>query len=401
MTNIEKNDIVKSALEVSYIPNININTYKEKKYNKIPLSDIALLGSSFASISPFFRTVTQTFNYGINDGIAGKEGIYKVVFNGLSGNLASAKDGSGYLGTILNNGIQGQARLEKIDFAPITSTTTLPVDPAIIAMAIVLNKIDKKLDSIIEIQKEILDFLNKDKESKLLADLDILTDISQNYKFNIENTSYINTKLNLVQNINRHSLANIKFYRSQIEKIINNKDFIHLDVNTDDKMKKILDKFTYYKLSTYLYAFSSFVEVMLFKNFDSNYLKNIIDNIYNVSNEYHLFYTECYNSIEEYSKNSIETHLFNGLSFLSKATGDIISSIPIIDNLQIDDALIDFSKTLTKENEKKVQKSMNDFVNSKDSEIKVFIDNINIIDKVYNQPLELYYDNENLYLKNE
>ena len=44
---------------------------------------------------------------------------------------------------------------------------------------------------------------------------------------------------------------------------------------------------------------------------------------------------------------------------------------------------------------------MNDFVNSKDSEIKVFIDNINIIDKVYNQPLELYYDNENLYLKNE
>ena len=56
-----KNEIIKSTLEVSYLPNLDFK--KNKKYTKVSLSDIALLGGSFSSITPFFRTINQTFNY--------------------------------------------------------------------------------------------------------------------------------------------------------------------------------------------------------------------------------------------------------------------------------------------------------------------------------------------------
>ena len=67
------------------------------------------------------------------------------------------------------------------------------------AMAIMLVRIDKKLDDIQKTQKQILDFLNRDKESKLLADLDLLMEITRNYKFNFDNKEYLRTKLNLTE----------------------------------------------------------------------------------------------------------------------------------------------------------------------------------------------------------
>ena len=58
---------------------------KNKKYTKVSLSDIDLLGGSFFSITPFFRTINQTFNYKFGNEIAGQEGLYRVFFNGNQG----------------------------------------------------------------------------------------------------------------------------------------------------------------------------------------------------------------------------------------------------------------------------------------------------------------------------
>ena len=91
-----------------------------------------------------------------------------------------------------------------------------------------------------------------DKESKLIADLEILGDVLNNYKYNFENEKFISSKLDLVQNINRSSLSNIKFYKSQINKLLNNNDPIHLNFNNEDKISKVLSKLNYYKLANYM-----------------------------------------------------------------------------------------------------------------------------------------------------
>ena len=399
MSDETKNEIIKSTLEVSYLPNLDFK--KNKEYTKVSLSDIALLGGSFSFITPFFRTINQTFNYNFGNEIAGQEGLYRVFFNGNQGQLAKAKDGSGFLGTIVNNGIVGQSRLQKVDSIPVNCNTSLPINPMFIAAAVALKSIDMKLDDIKEKQEEILDFLNADKESKLIADLEILGDVLNSYKYNFENEKFINSKLILIQTINRESLSNIQFYKSQVTNLLIDNAPIHLNFNNEDKISKVHNKLNYYKLANYLYAYSSFIEVLLLKSFDTNSLEKIIYKIQELSNQYRLFYTECYNVLDNYSDNSIENQFLKGLSSFSKDTGKVISNIPFLGDFQLDEALTDLGKNISKEKKKSTKKVMKKLTANKDSDLNLFINNLKNIDQIYNHPLEIYYDEENIYLPNK
>lgn len=315
--------------------------------------------------------------------------------------MAKAKDGSGFLGTIVNNGIVGQSRLQKVDSIPVNCNTTLPINPMFIAAAVALKSIDMKLDDIKEKQEEILDFLNADKESKLIADLEILGDVLNSYKYNFENEKFINSKLILIQTINRESLSNIQFYKSQVTNLLIDNAPIHLNFNNEDKISKVHNKLNYYKLANYLYAYSSFIEVLLLKSFDTNSLEKIIYKIQELSNQYRLFYTECYNVLDNYSDNSIENQFLKGLSSFSKDTGKVISNIPFLGDFQLDEALTDLGKNISKEKKKSTKKVMKKLTANKDSDLNLFINNLKNIDQIYNHPLEIYYDEENIYLPNK
>ena len=81
------------------------DTYLTSPLAKIPFTEIAALGGSFASVAETMATPAA-------------EGIYRCVFpKGVTGTLAMAKDGSGPLGTIMNDGIVGQARWIPVDKA--------------------------------------------------------------------------------------------------------------------------------------------------------------------------------------------------------------------------------------------------------------------------------------------
>ena len=72
------------------------DTYQTAPFAKIPFTEIAALGGSFAGVAETLATPAA-------------EGLYRCVFpKGVTGTLAMAKDGSGALGTIMNHGIAGQ-----------------------------------------------------------------------------------------------------------------------------------------------------------------------------------------------------------------------------------------------------------------------------------------------------
>ena len=74
------------------------DTYLTSPLAKIPFTEIAALGGSFAGVVESMASPAA-------------EGLYRCVFpKGVTGTLAMAKDGSGALGTIMNDGIVGQAR---------------------------------------------------------------------------------------------------------------------------------------------------------------------------------------------------------------------------------------------------------------------------------------------------
>jgi hypothetical protein len=120
------------------------------------------------------------------------------------GHLAAFQDGSGYLGSVLNAGNQvaGQATL-----------TPLVCNPTMLFMAAALANIDKKLDSIQETQQEILDFLVQKDKSELKGDLNFLSDVLNNYKYNWNNEKYINSNHIKVLDIKQSAERKIIFYR--------------------------------------------------------------------------------------------------------------------------------------------------------------------------------------------
>ena len=133
----------------------NQDTYQTSPC-KIPFTEIAALGGSFAGVVETMATPAA-------------EGLYRCVFpKGVTGTLAMAKDGSGALGTIMNDGIVGQARWIPVDKA---------IGPACIKAALVavaVLAVVKQVQDIKDGQKEIIGILERDKKSQLLADYDLL-----------------------------------------------------------------------------------------------------------------------------------------------------------------------------------------------------------------------------------
>ena len=148
-----------------------------------------------------------------------------------------AKDGSGALGTILNDGIVGKARWIPVDKAigPVCLKATL-VAVAVLAIA-------KQVQDIKDGQKEIIGILERDKKSQLLADYDLLASYMDEYKFYWENEASLVVNLNQVKNIKRNSMKDIRSYTDQIENMLSAKKNLLKMQTASNKTGQLLDRF--------------------------------------------------------------------------------------------------------------------------------------------------------------
>lgn len=83
-------------------------------------------------------------------------------------------------------------------------------------MAAALANIDRKLDTIKEMQQEMLEFLAQKEKAELKGNLIFLYDIFDNYKYNWNNEMYKNSNHTMVLTIKKEAEAKIIFYREQI-----------------------------------------------------------------------------------------------------------------------------------------------------------------------------------------
>ena len=379
-----KSEIIQTMTNVEFYPAVldkkEVSVYN---YTKLPLAKLPALGVAVDQV----KTAIQN-NVLSNSGVGSTSGLYKVTIP-PGGRLAQFRDGSGFLGTVLdgNNQLAGQARLTPIVFDPVT-----------LMIAAALMSIDKKLDSIQEMQKEILEFLEQKEKAKLRGNHNFLIGVLSNYKHNWNNDMFKNSNHIKVLDIKHDSEQSILFYREQIERKVKKQKLIHSDKYVNDKLMKIQVEFKEYQLALYLYAFSSFLDVMLLENFESAYLDGIVNKIEEYVFQYRSLYTNCYDQIEKYSKSSVESHLLSGVGSQIKAAGDNVSKIPIVKKSQINETLIGVGNRLGDFNSKRTAQKMEQLSSVQISSVHPFIDNIKTVNKLYNQPMELLYDNENIYL---
>ena len=377
--NNEKNEIIKVMQNVEFYPAVLEEEVSIEKYSKLPLSNISALGATFEPITAAFQNVMQGGTI---------SGLYRVTIpNG--GHLAEFKNGKGYLGAVLkgNNAVGGgQAVLNPLVF-----------NPTMLVMAIALVDINKKLDNIQETQKEILEFLALKEKSKLKGNLNFLADVLNNYKYNWDNEKYKNNHHIKTLDIKQDAEQSIIFYQEQISKKIKKQSFIHSDKNVKDMLRKIQSEFKDYQNALYLFSFSSFLEVMLLENFESAYLDRVTQKIESYSFQYRELYTKCFNQIDLYSKSSIDSHLINALASINKVAGDAIAKVPVISKSQIDETLVETSKRLGNFSSKKTKRTLEKFLDKQNSNVGPFIENIKTVNRIYNQPMELLFDQENIY----
>lgn len=395
--NLKKNAVVKMMTEVEYSP-VNREDIESQNYTKIPMSEFTALGTAFSSILPAFRTITQDINFDsgeklyrmvVKDGIASGESVVQAKSGGILGNIIGK-----------NGRITKRARFFEVGTQRVSTNTVMPVNPAMMLMAFSIVAISKKLDTIEEAQRDIIEFLQLKEKAILKGNLAVLQEILTEYKYNWDNEKYKNNKHIQVQEIKRDSEQSIIFCREQIEKKIGKKAFLHSDRDVKNKIQKIQYEFKDYELALYLFAFSAFLEVMLLENFDAGYLETVAEKIGQYADEYRNLHTMCYDQIAGDSATSIQAYALKGVAGLNKVMGNTIARIPKIKEGQIDETLIAAGSRVEGYNSKRTENTMELFADAQVSCVRPFVENIQIVNRMYNHPMELLFDNENVYIEN-
>ena len=94
------------------------------------------------------------------------------------------------------------------------------MNPATMMMAVALFSIEKELGNIADMEKQILAFLEIEKESEIEADVEILVNIINQYKFNWDNEHYVNSNHKLVLDIQWTARKNMNAYQKKVNEIL-------------------------------------------------------------------------------------------------------------------------------------------------------------------------------------
>lgn len=364
---------------------------EESETLQVPISELSTLGAGVASLIPSLRTVTTNTNIDV-------EGLYRVVNKGAGDILKVGKDGTSWGAIKAADGASKMAKLKEVESIATKTTTTVPIDPTTMMMAVALYSIEKQLDNIAEMQKQILDFLEIDKESKIKADIEMMVKTISNYKYNWDNKLYCTSNHKLMLDIQRRSLENINFYKTQVDGIIKKRKLITAQSDVDKAYYSLQKKFRYYQLSIYSFSMASITEIMLNKNFDENYIQNIKVKIQQYSYEYRTKFTDCSSYLNELSHKAIDTSVMKELGNAGKVVGNVIGAIPIVNKGPVDEFLLDGGKHLKGEAKKIEQKSVKKFATLNNPKTTTFVDTLDNMIQIYNHTDEICFDNKNIYI---
>lgn len=373
------NEILQMMNNTSIYPMLKESEVGVSNYTPLPLSRLAAYGTAFQPLA----TAVQTAVNG-----AGGSGIYYV--NTAGKTMFQMKGTNNFIGSLqTSTGMVGGGQAKM---------TPLACDPTMIFMAAALANVEKKLDAIQDMQKEMMDFLVQKEKADLKGDLNFLFDVFNNYKYNWNNEMYKNSNHIKVLDVRQEAEKKITFYREQIIAKVNKKSFIHSDQTVNKQLQMVQDQFKDYQLALYLLGFSSFLEVMLLGNFNKDYLTGISEKLEKYSLNYRELYTKCYDEIESYSSTSVQSSMLKGIAKASTSVGKFVEKIPVISKGQADEALIAAGDKLDELNAGKLRKQMSSLIERQSNSIRPFIENIDTVNELCNKPIQLLVDKENLYI---
>ena len=371
-----------------------------------PIAELALLGTGVASLIPALRKVTQTTTFNT-------QGLYQLANAGVGDTLKIAKNGNFWGAFKTADGSSKFAQLQAAEPLSTTSTAVMPIDPAIMMMAVALFAIEQQLKGIEEKQKQILSFLEIEKESETEADVEILSKMITTYKHNWNNEHFIASNHKMVLDIQRTARKNMLSYKKKVAELLDSKKMIVAQAKVKSILSDLQKKFKYYRLSLYTFSMASLIEIMLSGNFKEAYISDIKTEIKKISLEYRDLFTECSMYLEKMASGSVEANVMKGIGVASKAVGKFIGSIPVVKEGQVDEFLQDGGAHL-KENAQDMQKNilesfeenaqdmqkniLESFATLHNPGTGVFMEKMEDMIQIYNHTDRICFDDKKIYL---
>lgn len=363
----------------------------EKECFSIPIAELSTLGAGVSSLMPAFRTVTETSTINV-------KGLYELANQGAGDVLKAAKDGTKWGAFKTADGGSKFAKLVEASPVSVTNTTTVPIDPATMMMAAALYSVEQKLGDVIEMEKQILSFLEHEKEAEIEADVEMLMDLICKYKLNWENELFVQNNHKVAIDIERTARKNMIKYQKDIESVLEDKQFIVSNTQVKEKLAALEKNFKYYRLSVYNFSLATMLEVMLSGNFKEENILERKKEIEKHSLAYREIYTEASKLLGKLGKKSIERNVVKGIGKAGKLTGEAIGKVPVLKKTALDEMLTDGGQALNKVSHKLEKKAVNTFAEMADPATGVFLEKMGDMALIFNHTERLCFDEEKIYL---
>lgn len=366
-------------------------TINSKNTLSVPIAELSILGAVVSSLIPALNTVTQTTTFAT-------EGLYHLANAGVGDVLKVATNGNFWGAFKTADGASKFAQLQAAGPLSATTTTVAAINPAIMIMAVALFSIEKELGNIAEMERQILSFLEVEKESEIEADVETLMNIVTKYKLNWDNEHFVASNHKLVLDIQRTARKNMNAYQKKVNEVLKAKQFIVAQNKVNSTLADLEKKFKYYRLSLYTFSLASLMEIMLSGNFKEEYISGIKDEIREMSQTYRDLFGECSVRLEKMGNSALEANVIKGLGTAGKAVGKFVGNIPLVKEGTVDEFLQDKGAHLESNAIGMKKKSVGAFAAIGNPGTGMLVEKMQDMVQIYNHTSQICFDKEKIYL---
>ena len=392
-------EIINVINAMDFADGFTVEKISEKELNKakkIPISNLALLGTAFSQMSEAARTTVTTFTSEIK-----MDNLYRGIWpEGANGRLAFNINGATVGNIMGEKGIDSRMRFKPIGEVPMENTITSikPLDPTMMAIAVALMEINKKLEGIQSSIDQVLRFLETDKQAKQRGNLRTLAEIMEDFKRKGSDSKFCENRNYTVQEIQRDARQNIEFYKTRIETAVKEKKTFHSQKDVREYVGSITTSFAEYQLACYLYAYSTFLDIVLRKDFEEGSIDSCRSKIIRIAEDYDALFRECRTQIASYQRSSIGNKMVGGIGKTAGTLGKAIRNIPVVEKGPVDELLLSAGDVLRDANKETVKAQVNNLEVLENNRMGDFLNGIGIVGALCNRKSAMITDGTSLYV---
>lgn len=224
----------------------------------------------------------------------------------------------------------------------------------------------------------------------------MLAEIMEEYKQNGQNDQLCALRAVAVQNVKQQAHQDLLFYEEQITGQLREQKSLHSVQEAKKLQEGITAELYEYQLANYLYAYASFLEILLHKNFDL--AASVEEKMEKRAQNYKNLYHACKTELADYQQNAIETKLLGGIGNVTRNVGQKLAAVPILNKGPVDEALIDAGNALKNYSRDKAFQRLEAFSILEESGMEAFIENTRQLGLLYERPDGILTDGDNLYV---